>query len=98
MGDFGKSPITSLYAAPAPVSGSEAALDVAKREADLPSFMVGADYWYMPTQPAHNAYGAMVSMTLPWLNPRHRDEVKAAEVKALNERLRKAELPPLTVQ
>ena len=41
--------------------------------------MVGADYWYMPTLPTHNAYGAMVSMSLPWLNPRHGDEVKAAE-------------------
>jgi outer membrane protein TolC len=68
-----------LKAAARAVKRSEAALDVAKREADLPSFMVGADYWYMPTQPVRNGYGAMVSMSLPWLNPRHRDEVKAAE-------------------
>jgi outer membrane protein TolC len=54
-------------------------LDVAKREAALPSLMVGADYWYMPTAPMHHGYGAMVSMSLPWLNPRRRDEVKAAE-------------------
>jgi len=75
-----------LKAAARAVKRSEALLAVAKREADLPSFMVGADYWYMPTQPAHNAYGAMVSMTLPWLSPRHRDEVKAAEQTSAAER------------
>ena len=68
-----------LKAAARAVTRSEAVLEGAKREANLPSFMVGADYWYMPTQPAHNAYGAMVSMSLPWLSSRHRDEVKAAE-------------------
>jgi outer membrane protein TolC len=41
--------------------------------------MVGADYWYMPTFSPRHAYGAMVSMSLPWLNPGRRDEVKAAE-------------------
>ena len=40
-----------LRAAARAVKRSEATLDVAKREADLPSLMVGADYWYMPTQP-----------------------------------------------
>ncbi|HSY41239.1 MAG TPA: TolC family protein, partial [Polyangia bacterium] len=75
-----------LRAAARAVKRSEAALDVAKREGDLPSFMVGADYWYMPTQPAHNAYGAMVSMSLPWLNAGHRDEVKAAERTSAAER------------
>jgi outer membrane protein TolC len=75
-----------LRAAARAVKRSEAALDVAKREGDLPSFMVGADYWYMPTQPAHNAYGAMVSMSLPWLNPGHRDEVKVAERTSAAER------------
>jgi outer membrane protein TolC len=69
----------ALRAAARAVKRSEAALDIAKREANLPSFMVGADYWYMPTQPAHNAYGAMVSRTLPWLSLGHRDEVTAAE-------------------
>ena len=68
-----------LRAAARAVKRSEAALDVARREAVFPSLMVGADYWYMPTAPMHHAYGAMVSMSLPWLNPRRRDEVKAAE-------------------
>jgi cobalt-zinc-cadmium efflux system outer membrane protein len=75
-----------LKAAARAVKRSEAALDVARREAELPSFMVGADYWYMPTQSAHNAYGAMVSMSLPWLNAGHRDEVKAAEQTSAAER------------
>ncbi len=48
--------------------------------------MVGADYWYMPAVPTHNAYGAMVSMSLPWLNPRHRDEVTAADHTSAAER------------
>ena len=68
-----------LRAAARAVNRSEAALDGTKREANLPMFMVGADYWYMPMFTTHHAYGAMVSMSLPWLNPRRRDEVKAAE-------------------
>ncbi|MEA2696207.1 MAG: hypothetical protein QOI66_478, partial [Myxococcales bacterium] len=68
-----------LKAAAHAVKRSEAALQMARREADFPSLTVGADYWYMPTQATHHGYGAMVSMSLPWLNPRHRDEVKAAE-------------------
>ncbi len=61
-------------------------LDATKREADLPTLMVGADYWYLPTVPTHNAYGAMVSMSLPWLNPGRRDEVRAAERASAAER------------
>jgi cobalt-zinc-cadmium efflux system outer membrane protein len=68
-----------LKAAARAVKRSEAVLDVAKREAELPTLMVGADYWYMPMLATPHAYGAMVSMSLPWLNPRHREEVKAAE-------------------
>lgn len=68
-----------LMAAARAVRRSEAVVEVAKREAELPALMVGADYWYMPTMPDQHAYGAMVSMSLPWLNPGRRDEVKAAE-------------------
>jgi len=68
-----------LRAAARTVSRSEAAAEVATREADRPSFMVGADYWYMPAFSTHHAYGVMASMSLPWLNPGRRDEVKAAE-------------------
>jgi len=41
--------------------------------------MVGADYWYQPTSSVHHAYGAMVSINLPWLNGRHRDRVREEE-------------------
>src|SRR6185436_4974913 len=61
------------------VKRSDAALDLAKREASLPTLMVGADYWYMPMAETHHGYGAMLTMSLPWLNPRRRDEVRAAE-------------------
>ena len=67
---------------------SEATLEAARREADLPAFMVGADYWYMPMGPWPHAYGAMMSMTLPWLNPGRKEEVKAAEHLAAAERPR----------
>ncbi len=65
---------------------SEADLERARAEATWPSFMVSADYWLMPTFASPNAYGAMVSMTLPWLNARHEDEIAAAEHAALAER------------
>jgi outer membrane protein TolC len=68
-----------LRAAEHAVARSAAALDLAKREARLPTVMVGADYWYMPMFEIKHGYGAMVSMSLPWLNPGRRDEVIAAE-------------------
>jgi outer membrane protein TolC len=68
-----------LRAAARAVRRSEATLDATKREADLPALMVGADYWYMPMFAIRHGYGAMVTMSLPWLNPRRRDEVRAAE-------------------
>jgi outer membrane protein, heavy metal efflux system len=62
------------------VTRSRAALDRARSEAHWPAFMIGADYWYMPTAPdVQNAWSASLSITLPWLNPRHREEVREAE-------------------
>jgi outer membrane protein, heavy metal efflux system len=61
---------------------SEAELAAAKNELHWPSFMVGADYWYMPTEMApktQHAYAAMVSFNLPWISPKRWDEVRAAE-------------------
>jgi cobalt-zinc-cadmium efflux system outer membrane protein len=75
-----------LRAAARAVRRSEATLEATKREADLPALMVGADYWYMPMFEIKHGYGAMVSMSLPWLNPRRRDEVKAAERASAAER------------
>jgi outer membrane protein TolC len=68
-----------LLAAARAVTRTEAALDASKREATLPTVMVGADYWYMPTLEMKHGYGAMLTVSLPWLNTRHRDEVKSAE-------------------
>lgn len=71
-----------LAAADHAVKRSEAQVAAARQSAYWPSFMVGADYWFMPTattpMPQH-AYSGMVSLTLPWLNPQHRDELRAAE-------------------
>jgi outer membrane protein TolC len=56
-----------------------AQLDAAERTASWPSFMVGVDYWLMPTGETTHAYGAMVAINLPWLNPQHREQVRAQE-------------------
>lgn len=61
------------------IERSEATLDAANTEARLPSIMVGADYWYQPASPVQHAYGAMVSINLPWLTGRHGDQIREAE-------------------
>jgi outer membrane protein, heavy metal efflux system len=52
-----------------------------------PSFMVGIDYMYTPTSvsDSHN-YGVMLSMSLPWFNPRYGEETRAAEARVAAER------------
>ena len=54
-------------------------LDAARSAARRPGFMVGADYWYMPTFDTKHAYAFMASINLPWLNPAHKDELREAE-------------------
>jgi cobalt-zinc-cadmium efflux system outer membrane protein len=61
------------------VERSKANADTAERLATWPSFMVGVDYWFMPLMDEQHAYGAMVSINLPWLNPKRREEVRVAE-------------------
>ena len=75
-----------LLAAAKAVNRTEAALDASKREANYPTVMVGADYWYMPMLPMPHAYGAMLTVSLPWLNRRHADEVRSAERALVAER------------
>jgi outer membrane protein TolC len=75
-----------IAAADHAVARSEASLRAASREAKLPSIMLGAEYMAMPMAEEPNAFGAMVSITLPWLNPSHRHEVKAAEEALLADR------------
>jgi outer membrane protein TolC len=61
------------------IQRSEAELDEARAGARWPTFMVGADYWYMPLLADPHAYGAMVAVSLPWLNPGHRERTQKAE-------------------
>jgi cobalt-zinc-cadmium efflux system outer membrane protein len=68
-----------LLAARQVVERSEAAVSLARQAAWWPAFMIGLDYWYMPMQPKPHAYGAMVTMSLPWLGSRRRDEREEAE-------------------
>jgi len=75
-----------LAAAARAVTRTEAALDASKRDANLPAVMIGADYWYMPTFETRHGYGAMLTVSLPWLNPRHRAEVRSAERQLAAER------------
>lgn len=66
------------------VEESEAA---AKRATSRwPSFMVGLDYMYMPMMSEPHNYGVMLSMSVPWLNPRYGEELRAAEARAAAER------------
>ncbi len=68
-----------LIAAARDVDRAVAALEAARRRSDFPELMVGLDYMNQPTQPDEHGYGAMVSMSLPWLNPGRRASVRAAE-------------------
>jgi outer membrane protein TolC len=70
---------------------SKATVDRASSEAHWPSFMLGADYMYMPFAEAPHGYGAMAAINLPWLNAKHDDEVTVAErARAADERARAA--------
>jgi outer membrane protein TolC len=54
-------------------------VDAARASGRWPSFMVGIDYEYMPLMDEPHGYGVMFTMSLPWLNPRYGEEVRAAE-------------------
>lgn len=57
----------------------DAVLDAARRAARYPDFMVGVDYMNQPLEHEQHGYGAMVSMSLPWLNPASRASERAEE-------------------
>lgn len=75
-----------IRAAQHAVKRSEAAVDGARARSRWPTVMAGLDYWNVPNGEFHNAYGAMVTMSLPWLNPAHREEVRAAQATLAAER------------
>ncbi len=77
---------SEVAAARAAVRRSEAALDLTRNEARWPSFMIGLDYWYMPMAVESHAYGAMVSVNLPWFSPARQDAVRAGEQSVIAER------------
>lgn len=66
-----------LLAAELRVRSTESSLKVANREATLPDFSVGADYWQMPG--TDDAYGVMVSINLPWFTGKRRAEAAKME-------------------
>jgi outer membrane protein, heavy metal efflux system len=68
-----------IAAAERAIDRSQAVIDRARREARLPSVMVGLDYQHMPGGETRHGYGAMVSLSLPWLTGRRSGEVAAAE-------------------
>jgi len=75
-----------LVAAANAARRAEAELDGAKSRGRWPELMVGVDYMLMPMGPDRHNYGAMLGMTVPWLNPAHRDEVRASEHALLAEK------------
>jgi outer membrane protein, heavy metal efflux system len=77
-----------ITAATRNIRRSEAVLDGARRSARIPQFMVGLDYWYMPTFPSdmRHAYSAMVAINLPWLSGRRGADQREAEASLQAER------------
>lgn len=67
-----------VQAAQLKVRSTEAMTKVASREANLPDFSIGADYWQMPGSPT-DSYGLMFSINLPWLTGKHGAEVAKME-------------------
>ena len=75
---------TDLLAKPqAMAKASEAAAKATAEDANLPVIMAGVDYWFMPTAPDPHAYGAMLEVSLPWLNFARGNEVDAARRRAV---------------
>jgi len=67
-----------VLAAEFKVRSTEAMAKVASREANLPDFSIGADYWQQPNAP-NDAYGLMFSINLPWFTGKHGAEVAKME-------------------
>lgn len=61
------------------VKRAQADVDLASSNARWPSIMAGVDYWFMPTLDERHGYGAMISINLPWLSAKRREDVTVAE-------------------
>lgn len=67
-----------VLAAQLRAKSTETMAKVASREANLPDFSIGADYWQQPGMP-NDAYGIMFSINLPWFTGKHGAEVAKYE-------------------
>jgi len=74
-----------IVAAEKAIRARQSELEAARATARWPSFMVGLQYMYMPPGDEPHNYGVTLSMSLPWLNPRSREEVRAAEASVASE-------------
>jgi cobalt-zinc-cadmium efflux system outer membrane protein len=74
-----------LRAAHLRASSARSALDLATREAFLPNFMIGADYWQVDE--GDDAWGGFVAISLPWLTGK-----RLAEKRRMAHELRAEEL------
>jgi outer membrane protein, heavy metal efflux system len=63
------------------VKAEERELAAARAAGTWPTFMVGAQYMYMPTMTDRHNYGLMLSMSLPWFNARYGEQERAAEAR-----------------
>jgi outer membrane protein TolC len=75
-----------IAAAESAIRAREHELDAARSTERWPSFMVGVQYMLMPMEMERHNYGVMLSMSLPWFNPRYGEEVRAAEARVAAER------------
>lgn len=75
-----------IAAARGAVKAEESEAAAKRATSRWPSFMVGVDYMYMPTMGEPHNYGVMLSMSVPWFNPRYGEEARAAEARAAAER------------
>ncbi len=64
---------------------TKAAAELARREATLPDFSVGVDYWQIPE--GEDGWGGMLSVNLPWFTGK-----RSAEARKLEHRLRADEI------
>lgn len=74
-----------LAAAKSAVAARNSEIEGARAAGRWPSFMVGVQYMYMPMEMEVHNYGVTVSMSLPWLNARYGEELRAAEARAAAE-------------
>lgn len=75
-----------IAAAKSAIRVRESELDAARQAARWPGFMVGIQYMYMPPEADRHNYGIMFSMSLPWLNPKYGEQIRAAEATLAAER------------